>query len=113
MMNIGELLLTSSVLILAVLALRHFGRGRLCYGLWLVVLLRLLVPVSLPASTSVLNLPAARSAERFLAQQVEVIRPEEPAPDQPEPAPAPSEETTAVRPGPSPLALIWAAGAGI
>lgn len=52
MMNIGELLLTSSVLILAVLALRHFGRGRLsrrlCYGLWLVVLLRLLVPVSLP-----------------------------------------------------------------
>lgn len=115
MMNIGELLLTSSVLILAVLALRHFGRGRLsrrlCYGLWLVVLLRLLVPVSLPAPTSVLNLPAARSAERFLAQQVEVIRPEEPAPDQPEPAPAPSEETAAVRPGPSPLALIWAAGA--
>ena len=115
MMNIGELLLTSSVLILAVLALRHFGRGRLsrrlCYGLWLVVLLRLLVPVSLPAPTSVLNLPAARSAERFLAQQVEVIRTEEPAPGQPEAAPAPSEETAAVRPGPSPLALIWAAGA--
>lgn len=101
MMNIGELLLTSSVLILAVLALRHFGRGRLsrrlCYGLWLVVLLRLLVPVSLPAPTSMLNLPAAWSAERFLAQQVEVIRPEEPAPDQPEVAPAPSEETAAVR----------------
>ena len=53
MMNPSELLLTSSVLILAVLALRHFGRGRLsrrlCYGLWLVVLLRLLVPVSLPS----------------------------------------------------------------
>ena len=63
MMNPSELLLTSSVLILAVLALRHFGRGRLsrrlCYGLWLVVLLRLLVPVSLPSPTSVLNLPAA------------------------------------------------------
>lgn len=29
MMNPSELLLTSSVLILAVLALRHFGRGRL------------------------------------------------------------------------------------
>ena len=57
MMNPSELLLTSSVLILAVLALRHFGRGRLsrrlCYGLWLVVLLRLLVPVSLPSPTSV------------------------------------------------------------
>ena len=69
MMNPSELLLTSSVLILAVLALRHFGRGRLsrrlCYGLWLVVLLRLLVPVSLPSPTSVLNLPAAQSAERF------------------------------------------------
>ena len=56
MMNPSELLLTSSVLILAVLALRHFGRGRLsrrlCYGLWLVVLLRLLVPVSLPSPTS-------------------------------------------------------------
>ena len=58
MMNPSELLLTSSVLILAVLALRHFGRGRLsrrlCYGLWLVVLLRLLVPVSLPSPTSCL-----------------------------------------------------------
>ena len=79
MMNPSELLLTSSVLILAVLALRHFGRGRLsrrlCYGLWLVVLLRLLVPVSLPSPTSVLNLPAAQSAERFLAQRVEVIPP--------------------------------------
>ena len=51
------------------------------------LLLRLLVPVSLPAPTSVLNLPAA--------------------------APAPSEETASVRPDPSPLALIWAAGAGI
>lgn len=90
MMNPSELLLTSSVLILAVLALRHFGRGRLsrrlCYGLWLVVLLRLLVPVSLPSPTSVLNLPAAQSAERFLAQRVEVITPDGAASARPETA---------------------------
>ena len=71
MMNPSELLLTSSVLILAVLALRHFGRGRLsrrlCYGLWLVVLLRLLVPVSLPSPTSVLNLPAAHFGRAVLS----------------------------------------------
>ena len=90
MMNPSELLLTSSVLILAVLALWHFGRGRLsrrlCYGLWLVVLLRLLVPVSLPSPTSVLNLPAAQSAERFLAQRVEVITPDGAASARPETA---------------------------
>ena len=113
MMNPSELLLTSSVLILAVLALRHFGRGRLsrrlCYGLWLVVLLRLLVPVSLPSPTSVLNLPAAQSAERFLAQRVEVITPDGAASSRPETAePAAPEETA---PAAEPLALIWAAGA--
>ena len=119
MMNPSELLLTSSVLILAVLALRHFGRGRLsrrlCYGLWLVVLLRLLVPVSLPSPTSVLNLPAAQSAERFLAQRVEVITPDGAASSRPETAePAAPEETAPAAetlPRFSPLVLIWAAGA--
>ena len=119
MMNPSELLLTSSVLILAVLALRHFGRGRLsrrlCYGLWLVVLLRLLVPVSLPSPTSVLNLPAAQSAERFLAQRVEVITPDGAASARPENAePAAPEETAPAAetlPRFSPLVLIWAAGA--
>lgn len=119
MMNPSELLLTSSVLILAVLALRHFGRGRLsrrlCYGLWLVVLLRLLVPVSLPSPTSVLNLPAAQSAERFLAQRVEVITPDGAASARPETAePAAPEETAPAAetlPQFSPLVLIWAAGA--
>ena len=42
MMNPSELLLTSSVLILAVLALRHFGRGRLS----MVMIVCLLQPVS-------------------------------------------------------------------
>lgn len=120
MMNVSELLLTSSVLILAVLALRHFGRGRLsrrlCYGLWLVVLLRLLVPVSLPSPTSVLNLPAAQSAERFLAQRVEVILPDQEAlPDRPDAAEPADPETPAQSgfslPELSPLTWIWAAGA--
>lgn len=120
MMNVGELLLTSSVLILAVLALRHFGRGRLsrrlCYGLWLAVLLRLLVPVSLPSPTSVMNLPAAQSAERFLAQRVEVILPdEETLPDRPDAAgsaaPGTPDQSGVSLPELSPLTWIWAAGA--
>lgn len=114
MMNPSELLLTSSVLILAVLALRHFGRGRLsrrlCYGLWLVVLLRLLVPVSLPSPTSV-RISGGQSAERFLAQRVEVITPDGAASARPETAePAAPEETAPAAetlPQFSPLVLIW------
>ena len=45
-----ELIITSSVLILIVIALRHFLKGkislRLQYALWALVLMRLLVPVS-------------------------------------------------------------------
>ena len=120
MMKVGELLLTSSVLILAVLALRHFGRGRLsrrlCYGLWLVVLLRLLVPVSLPSPTSVLNLPAARSAEYFLTRQAEVITQDDGAqavrPDTADPAGSgEAADTGLTLPEVSPLVWIWAAGA--
>ena len=48
-----EILLTSSVLILAVLLLRRAFRDRISrraqYVLWALVLVRLLVPVSLPA----------------------------------------------------------------
>lgn len=50
-----EILLTSSVLILSLLALRRLFRGslsrRVQYALWGLVLLRLLVPVSLPAAS--------------------------------------------------------------
>ena len=49
-----EILLTSSVLILAVLLLRRAFRDRISrraqYVLWALVLVRLLVPVSLPGS---------------------------------------------------------------
>ena len=55
-----EILLTSSVLILAVLLLRRAFRDRISrraqYVLWALVLVRLLVPVSLPgADFSVLS----------------------------------------------------------
>ena len=47
-----EILLTSSALILAILLLRLVFRNRISrraqYALWLLVLARLLVPVSLP-----------------------------------------------------------------
>ena len=49
-----EVLITSSVLILALLALRGIFRGslsrRVQYALWGLVALRLLVPVNLPAA---------------------------------------------------------------
>ncbi|NLT15790.1 MAG: M56 family metallopeptidase [Clostridiales bacterium] len=63
-----ELIITSSVLILVVIVLRHFLKGkislRLQYALWALVLLRLLVPVALFESPfSVMNaVLAAKSA---------------------------------------------------
>lgn len=61
-----ELIITSSVLILVVISLRHFMKGkislRLQYALWALALLRLLVPVNLFESPiSVMN--AVRAAK--------------------------------------------------
>ena len=55
-----ELIVTSSVLILVVISLRHFLKGkislRMQYALWALVLVRLLVPVSpLESPISVMN----------------------------------------------------------
>ena len=55
-----ELIITSSVLILVVILLRHFLKGkislRLQYALWALVLLRLLVPLNLFSSpVSIMN----------------------------------------------------------
>lgn len=55
-----EWVITSSVLILTVIALRYILRGkislRLQYSLWLLVLLRLLVPINFAeSSVSVMN----------------------------------------------------------
>jgi len=63
-----ELIVTSSVLIAVITAMRHFLRGkislRLQYALWALVLLRLLLPVSLfQSSISVMNaFKSAKSA---------------------------------------------------
>jgi beta-lactamase regulating signal transducer with metallopeptidase domain len=65
-----ELMITSSVLILVVIVLRHFLKGkislRLQYALWALVLLRLLVPVTLFESPfSVMNaVEAAKNARQ-------------------------------------------------
>lgn len=63
-----EILLTSSVLILAVLLLRRAFRDRISrraqYVLWALVLVRLLVPVSLPERTS----PSCRRRSRWAGQ---------------------------------------------
>lgn len=79
-----ELLLTSSVLILALAALRFLFRNsisrRLQYGLWLLVVLRLVLPVTLlPASFSVLSGAEALSQRwETPAQTAAVSEPESP-----------------------------------
>ena len=71
-----EILITSSVLILAILAIRQLFKGvlsrRLQYALWALVLVRLLVPVSLPAAKfSVMT--AARPVEQVVTARLDRI----------------------------------------
>ena len=78
-----ELLLTSSVLILALTALRFLFRNsisrRLQYGLWLLVALRLVLPVTLLSSSfSVLSGAEALSQHWEAAQTAVVSEPEAP-----------------------------------
>ena len=75
-----DILLTSSVLIAALLLLRRVFRDtvsrRVQYGLWALVLVRLLVPVTLPAADfSVL------SVSEPVRTQIETYRPAPEAPD--------------------------------
>ena len=69
-----EVLLTSSVLILALLLLRRLFRGlisrRFQYALWLLVLVRLLIPVNLPEAEFSL-LTAAEPAAAVVTQRME------------------------------------------
>ena len=90
-----ELLITSSLLILAVLAARVLLAGRISrrmqYALWGLVLLRLLLPISLPQSrASVLNALTDTA-------QVSLARPEE-FQTQTLPAPAETEVQTGTAP---------------
>lgn len=71
-----EILITSSVLILVLLALRWAFRSRITrraqYALWALVLVRLLVPLSLPG-TDFSVLTAAQPVERQLAHRAEAV----------------------------------------
>ena len=96
-----EVLITSSVLILALLALRGIFRRslsrRVQYALWGLVALRLLVPVNLPAAQhSVLT--AAEPVRTAITERMETphtLQPRQTAPSTPEPVtPAPGGETT-------------------
>lgn len=82
-----EILLTSSVLILAVLLLRQLFRSRISrraqYALWALVLVRLLVPVSLPgADFSVLSAaePVGQAVTERLEQREVYLLPQETVP---------------------------------
>lgn len=87
-----EILLTSSVLILALLALRRVFRRtvsrRVQYALWGLVLLRLLIPVSLPAAGfSLLTAaePAVKNLQTVYAMpdREMIVVPEDAGPDYP------------------------------
>lgn len=73
-----EILITSSVLILALLLLRQLFRGvlsrRFQYALWALVLVRLLVPVSLLPATDFSVLTAAKPVEQAVAERVTLDR---------------------------------------
>ena len=101
-----EILLTSSALILAILLLRLVFRNRISrraqYALWLLVLARLLVPVSLPGVTFSL-LTAAEPVGQAVTQRLEgqmVFRrpleslPAEEASENPNPALQPENTTS-------------------
>ena len=81
-----EILITSSILILALLLLRQLFRNvlsrRIQYALWGLVLVRLLVPVSLPAADfSVLT--AARPVQSAVTERLDrAVTPAQPAPAQ-------------------------------
>lgn len=74
-----ELIITSSVLILVVIVLRHFLKGkislRLQYALWVLVLLRLLVPINFFSSAiSVMNAVQKASAYAYAEKALEDTR---------------------------------------
>ena len=77
-----DILLTSSVLVLALLVLRQIFRKsisrRLQYALWALVLLRLLVPVSLPAldfNVLTASEPAVETVSHHLEQRTVYVLP--------------------------------------
>ncbi len=128
-----EILITSSVLILVLTGLRFLFRGRISrrlqYALWLLVLARLLIPVSLPASSlSVLN-----GAQSLSERASSISAPPAAAPLAVSPAPTPdtamktadhavipsagaSDTVAQTESGPSTaevLRLVWLAGAAL
>ena len=79
--------LALSVLAIAVLAFRRF-RGvryskRLMRALWVVVILRMLIPFSLTSSLAVIHLPQNFVTEHFFIGQTESISPSTNAPEPP------------------------------
>ena len=87
-----EWIITSSLLILIVISLRAALKRklslRLRYALWLLVLMRLLIPVSLPSSFSVMNLLPDAKLENTTIGYTDYTLPDiavvEPNPDLPE-----------------------------
>lgn len=75
-----EWIITACILIVTVLCLRFLLKnrisGRLRYGLWLLVLVRLLVPLSFPSSISVMNFLPEKPAEPLTLGYVDYTLPD-------------------------------------
>ena len=97
-----EWIITSSALIGIVIGLRFLTNGkismRLRYGLWALVLVRLLIPISIPSSLSIMNLlPEPAVSEAPAIQTDHLPQYQQPAYVTPEPLPS----LPAMRPQPA------------
>lgn len=113
-----ESMITSSVLILAILAIRFLCKDkisrRLQYALWLLVGIRLLLPFSIPAPTSVMNAMDTAAAEQFITGKTMEVQPTK---DLLDGVPGAQLETDA-KPSsalslPTTLRMLWAMGTAV
>lgn len=115
-----EVVITSSVLIAALLLLRRLLRGRinprLQYALWLLAALRLLIPFSVPAPTSIMNTSGAAVVQQVITKTASVAAPEGPvSPDMVSAPAAPSGISSAGEQAAQInwLKIIWVGGAAL
>ena len=115
-----EVIITSSVLIAALLVLRRLLKGRinpcLQYALWLLVALRLLIPFSIPSPTSVMNTQPAVVVQQAITQTAVEISPEIVVPQQPSQpmdTPAPEPIVPQAKAEVDWLKVIWLGGCAV
>lgn len=113
-----EIIVTSSVLILAILLVRILFKEkvsrRLQYGLWLLVVIRLLVPISITSPASVMNTMDAAGAEQFIVGQTIEVQPAQTLLDEGNSAQPDADANTHFSMHfPAIIRVVWIAGAAV